>query len=148
MEELMQGPIAGEGLTQDPENPAPWETAPEYTKIEDFMDDLFLNLTQEDNIDGVLDALRKEIPAEDVAQMLLFQAMSSGKITPDLVLGGLEPTIYMLIGLGEYAGIDVVLYPEDDMIDSDGFEEDAKFEEIPTPKGISKSLVDKIKEGK
>lgn len=155
---MLDGPIAGEGLTQDPENPQPWETAPEYSNLEDFIDDLFLNITGEDNIDGILDPMRKGIPIDDIAQLLLFQAFSSGKVSTDLMMTAIEPTIYMLVGLATFAEIeDPVLYPEDDMLGNGESEisaleqaakgEDVSLEELPVPKGVSKSLVDKLKEG-
>lgn len=156
--QLIDGPIPGESLTQDPQNPQPYETAPEYTALEEFVDDLFLNITQEDNIDGVLDAVRKGTPIEDVAQLLLFQAMSSGKITTDLMLTAIEPTIYTIMGLATFAEIEnPVLYPEDSMIDDDeeaisqleaaAEGDNIKLEDLPVPKGVSKSLMDKLKDG-
>lgn len=147
---LLDGAIPGESLTQDPENPQPYETAPDYVNLEDFIDDLFMNVTKEENMDGILDALRKEVPVEDVAQMLLFNAFSSGKINVDLQMLAIEPTIYMLLGLSEYAGIAPVLYPEDDMIDDQEDEiEQLKgdFENIPAPEGVSQTLLGKLKEG-
>lgn len=117
---LLDSAIPGEGLTTNPDSPSKWETPPDYVRVEEFMDDLVMNITKEDNLDGVLDPIRKGIPIEDVAQMLLFQAFTDGKITPDLMLGSIEPTITTLIGLAEYAGIpDPVLYPEDDMLDDE-----------------------------
>lgn len=147
---MLDGAIPGESLTQDPENPQAYETPPEYTKLEDFIDDLFMNVTKEDNLDGILDAMRKDVPVEDVAQMLLFNAFSSGKINVDLQLLAIEPTIYMLLGLAEYADIDPVLYPEDPMdVDPEDELQELKgeFKDIPKPEGISKSLLGKLKEG-
>lgn len=152
---MFDAPVPGESLTQDPDNPQPYETAPEYTAVEDFMDDLINNITDEDNIDGVLDPIRKGIPIEDVTQMLLTKAMHSGKINTDLMLTAVEPTLYLLMGLSEYAGIeDPVLYPEDDMLDDEedemraleeaGGSDTKSFEEIPRPKGVSKSLLKKL----
>ena len=160
-EQMMpESSIPGESLTQDPDNRQDYETPPEYTELEDFIDDMFMNLTEEDNLDGVLDPLRKEIPVEDVAQLLLFQAMSSGKINTDLMLMAVEPTIFMLLGLATYAGIEgVVMYPEDDMQDEDeelsAMESAAKeqgntnvkLEELPAPSGMSGSLIDKLSKG-
>lgn len=162
---MFDAPIPGESLTSDPENPAPYEKAPQYTDLKSFIDDLFLNLTSEDNMDSILDPLRKGIPVEDVAQVILFNAFSSGKINTDLNLLAIEPTIYMLIGIGQMAGVeDMVLYPEESfdlddqeqakLLTEDGsrIEEGAKapdISEIQAPKGISQSLIDKLtQEGK
>lgn len=153
---MFEAPIPGESLTQDPQAPQDYETPPKYTALEDFMDDLSTKLTDPDNMDGVLDPIRKGIPLEDVMSMILFKAMSSGKITVDLQLSAMEPTLYLLIGLSEYAGIEnPVLYPEDDMIDEDEDQisilkeaigdEDVDFDDRPVPQGVSKSLLEKVK---
>lgn len=154
---LLDAPIPGESLTQDPDNKQPWETAPEYTKLEEFMDDLFMNITNEGTFDGVLDALRQGIAVEDVANMFLLQAFVSGKITVDLQLMAVEPTIFMLIGLGEYAGVkNMQLYPEDSMVgeETDAIKaleeaagEKVTIAEITAPAGISPELLAKLKEG-
>ena len=155
---LLDGPVPGESLTADPENPNAWETAPDYSELELFIDDLFMNITSEEQLDGIMDPIRKGVALEDVAQMLLFQAMSTGKINTDLMLTAIEPTLYMLIGLSEYAGVtNPTLYPEDSM----GPEEDdevsrleaaadggaTKMEDLPAPDGVSKSLLEKLKGG-
>lgn len=160
---MFQSAIPGESLTADPSQPAPFEKPPQYVEVEKFIDDMFMNLTHEDSLDGILDPIRKGVPLEDVTQMLLFQAFSTGKISPDLQLLAVEPTLYMLIGLSQYAGIeDAVLYPEESF-DLDGpetiglLEEDGDrieageaapdIKDIKAPKGMSKSLIDKLKGG-
>ena len=163
-EELMfQAPIPGESLTADPENPSDFEKPPKYVEVEKFIDDLFMNITDEEQIDGILDPIRKGVPIEDVAQMLLFQAFATGQISPDLQLLAVEPVLFMLIGLSQYAGIDdAVLYPEESfglddqevkgLLKEDGDNIDPgeaapKIEGIKEPKGMSKSLIDKLKQG-
>ncbi len=163
MKNMFDAPIPGESLTSDPENPAPYETAPEYTDVKSFIDDMFMNLTSEDNLDGILDPLRKGIPVEDVAQVILFTAFSQGKITTDLQLLAIEPTIYLLIGIAQMAGVEgLVLYPEEsfdldedeevELLNQDGErigegDKAPDIKDIKAPKGISKSLIDKLTQG-
>jgi len=61
-------PIPGQSLTQDPDNRQPYETPPEFTNLEDFMEELFTELTGEDQLPKVLNAMRKEIPVEEVSE--------------------------------------------------------------------------------
>lgn len=160
MSGLFEAPIPGESLTTDPDSPAPYETPPEYTKVEDFVDALFMRVSDEDNLDKFMDPIRKGTPIEDVAGMILFQAFSSGKITPDLQLMAVEPTIYMLIGLSQFVGIeDAELYPEEPFALSEseeigvleGPEGENKPEKAPdikdmkAPQGMSRSLISQIK---
>lgn len=160
---MFDAPIPGESLTADPENRASFEKPPQYTDVKEFIDDLFMNLTAEDNFDGVLDSLRKRIPVEDVAQLLLFNAFAAGKVNTDVQLLAVEPTIYLLIGLGQMAGVeDMVLYPEETfdmsqeeqiaLLTQDGEridpgEQAPDIKELEVPDGISKPLLQKLTKG-
>lgn len=140
----LSGPTPGESLTADPETKAPFETAPEHVGVDQAMEDLFMRVTEEEALDQLLNLMRSETPLENIAQVLLFAGFREGKFNPDLMLMMIEPTIYILVWLAEYAGIDPVLYPEDDM--GTAFdEEDFDIENVPAPEGISTDLMSKIK---
>lgn len=162
LKNMFDAPIPGSSLTSSPESPQAFEKPPEYTDLKDFIDDMFMNLTDEENMDGILDSMRKGIPVEDIAQLLLFNAFATGKITPDLQLLAIEPTIYLLLGVAEIGGVhDVVLYPEESMglgeeeeielLNQDGKRleqsKPPKLNEIQPPEGISKSLINKLSQG-
>lgn len=118
MEELLQAmPVAGQSLTQDPNNKLPFEQPPEFVNLQDFMEELFIQVTEPTKLPAVLDSMRKGVPVEEITQATLEQAFRKGKISPDLLMLAIEPTIYMLIALATYAEIDPVLYPEDPMED-------------------------------
>jgi hypothetical protein len=68
----------------------------------------------EDTLDGILDNMRDGLPLEDIAQVLLFEGFSQGKFNPDVMLNAIEPTIYLLAFLANYAEIPAVIYPEED----------------------------------
>lgn len=122
LDAMMQDhPIPGQGMTQDPDQPLPHEKPPEFTDLADFMEELFMELTDEDRLPRVLGALRAELPVENIAEKILRLKVQKGAINVDLMIMGIEPVIYMLISLATYAGIDAVLYPEgDDELDDDG----------------------------
>ena len=112
--EMMEDhPIPGQSLTQDPEQRLPFETPPEYSTVQPFIDNLFLDITEKGKLDGILDSLRKQVPAEEVARVILSSNFRKGKISTDLLLLSIEPTILMLIALGVHSGIDVQLIPSE-----------------------------------
>tara|TARA_R110002096_G_scaffold429565_1_gene642554 strand:+ start:162 stop:767 length:606 start_codon:yes stop_codon:yes gene_type:complete len=120
MEEMLQtNSIPGQSLTQDPENPQGYETPPEFTDVQDFIEESFLQLTEPSSLSPLLQAMRGNIPVEHLAEKFLMKAMQAGKITPDLLMLSIEPIIYTMISLATYAKIEPVLYPEDNMIDSE-----------------------------
>lgn len=116
---LSDNPIPGQSLTQDPNQRLPYEGPPRFTDQRPFIDHLFNQLSNEDVLPGILQTMRKEVPVEDVARKVLRKQLMNGNINPDLMLLSIEPTIYMLIALATYAGIDPILYPEGDFDEED-----------------------------
>lgn len=110
----LDAPIPGQSLTDSPDNRAPFEQPPQFVDEEEAVREIFLNLTDEDKVDDVLDVLRMGTPVEDLAETILFAGFREGKFTPDLMLLLIEPTIYLIMAIGEAAGIDYEIYPEED----------------------------------
>lgn len=120
MDEMMQDhPIPGQSLTQDPDTKLPMEGPPEFTDQQEFIDHLFITLSDEDILPGLLEAMNLKVPVEEVALKVLRGHIRKGKINTDLMLLCIEPTIYMLIAFATYAEIDPVLYPEGDLDDEE-----------------------------
>lgn len=118
MEAMMQSvPIPGQSLTQDPSNRMPYETAPKFDDLQEFVDESFLLISDPEKLPLLLDAMRKKVPVEYIAQKFLMSAVSKGQINTDLMMSAIEPTIYTLIAMATYGGVDPVLYPEDEMED-------------------------------
>ncbi len=115
---MKANPIPGQSLTQDPGSKLPFEQPPKYTDLQEFIDDTFLKLSDPDRLPQLFEVMNSGIPLEHIAQKLLMKSFQSGDITPDLLLSSIEPTIYMLISLATYGGVDATLYPEDDMMDA------------------------------
>ena len=112
-------PIPGQSLTQNPDNPAPYERPAEYTDLQEFLEESFLTMTTPEKLPLLLDSLRKGIPIEYITEKYLMNSFSKGEISADLLMLAIEPTIYTMIALATYADIDPVLYPEDDMADDE-----------------------------
>jgi hypothetical protein len=116
---MMTAPIPGQSLTQNPESKMPYETPPKFSDIQEFIDETFLRFTGEDGLPDLLDAMRTGLPVEHIAEKYLNKTFRDGDITPDMLMLAIEPTIYMLISLATFAEIDLVLYPEDPMIEEE-----------------------------
>ena len=157
-------PIPGESLTSSPENPKAWERPPEFTKEDDAMKAIYLLLTEEDKLRILVNTIDNGVPLDEIAQVLLYKGYTEGKFNPDLMLLLIEPTLYLLISIADYAEIkDYVLYagedndpdtqiPEDDIIpidvDGDGKpDKAAPSKQVKEPKAdsVSASLLQRIK---
>jgi len=117
--DMFDSPTPGSSLTSDPQNPRAWETPPEFNTEEEALKNIFMNLTDEDNHEQLLNSLRDGNPIEMIVQILLFKGFQEGKWSPDLMLLLIEPTIYIVMWLADQAGIDATLDS-----DGDNWEED------------------------
>ena len=125
MSEMLEAnSIPGQSLTQNPENKAPWETPPEFTEIQDYVDEAFLDISNPDTLPTLLSAMRHEAPLEYLVEAYLQKDVQKGKITPDLMMLAIEPVIYILITMATYAGIDPNFQEEADFDDEEGLNEE------------------------
>ena len=154
-------PIPGESLTASPDTPKAWERPPQYTDEEDAMRAVYMVLTEQDSLRGLIEIISEGTPLDEIAQVVLYKGYVEGKYTPDLMLLLAEPTIYLLIAIADYAEIkDYVLYdgedddpdamiPEDDitpvnMDDDDEESDETEVKAKPSKEGISDSLLSRI----
>jgi hypothetical protein len=155
-------PIPGESLTASPDNAKSWERPPEFTDEEQAMMEVYLVLTEQDALKELVKIIDSGVALDEIAQVILYKGYTEGKYNPDLMLMLIEPTLYLLISIADYADIkDYVLYegeeddpdtkiPEDNItpIDIDG--DDIPDEPVtaraePTEDAVSSSLLAKIK---
>ena len=104
-------------------------------KIE-AMEALYLLLTEKERLTDLIKIIDDGVPIDEIAQVVLYRGYTQGQYNPDLMLMMIEPTIYLLIAIADYAEIkDYVLYegedddpdteiPDDDVtpVDMDGDE--------------------------
>ena len=154
-------PIPGESLTTSPNTPNAWERPPQYADEDKAMEELYLLLTEKERLTDLIKIIDDGVPLDEIAQVILYRGYTQGQFNPDLMLMMIEPTIYLLIAIADYAEIkDYVLYseeeddpdtmiPEDDVtpIDMDGdsnSDKEIETKPIPKPDSLSKSLLSKV----
>ena len=152
-------PIPGESLTTAPDMQKAWERPPQFTDPDDCMENVYLELTSDEALPELVNMINDGIPLDEIAQVVLYRGYTQGLWNPDLMLLLIEPTIYLLIAIADYADIkDYVLYEgeEDDPdtiiqddnitpinIDDDEEEEKPRVEK-PSKDVINPSLLAKI----
>ena len=110
-------PIPGESLTSSPDNAKAWERPPQYTNEDKAMEGLYLLLTDQEKLPELIKLIDSGVPIDEIVQVILYQGYTAGQYNPDLMLAMIEPAIYLLIAIADYAEIkDYVLYEgeEDD----------------------------------
>ena len=127
----MGRPIPGQSLTNDPENPAPFEKAPEMTNVHEASMYLWDFVTEEETYAALMTAIDSEVPVMHIVQTILFNEFQQGKWNPDLMLMLAEPLAYMLIALAERLDLDIKIDNEEEEGDVFGVEmEERKLEEL------------------
>jgi|TARA_R110000868_G_scaffold218376_1_gene468616 hypothetical protein len=114
---LFDKPIAGQSLTNSPENKYAWEQAPKYTSVKDAREAIFLNLLEPQTLKSVQELMMTDVSVNAIAEVVLTDGFRKGKFNPDMMLNLLEPTMYMLMAIAEKSGIEP-------MVDGEGPEED------------------------
>ena len=153
-------PVPGESLTASPETPKAWERPPEYTDEDEAMMAVYMILTEQDTLRGLIEIISDGIALDELAQVILYKGYTEGKYTPDMMLMLAEPTIYLLIAIADYAEIkDYVLYSEEDGdpdseipgddvtpvdMDGDGIPDEPKAKVEPKKDSVSESLLSRI----
>ena len=112
-------PIPGQGLTNDPDNPWPWEKPPEITNLEDGVQYVFGRLIEPEAYSSIMNVIDDGTPWMDVTQGILCKGVTEGKWNLDLMMLLAEPTAYMLMALAERADIDFKVYRGEEEDDDD-----------------------------
>ena len=115
-------PIPGESLTTAPDMPKAWEQPAQYVDQNKAMEAVYMELTEEDTLRKLINMINDGTPLDQIAQVTLYKGYTEGKFSPDLMLMLIEPTLYLLIAIADYAEIkDYILYNEevDDEQDTD-----------------------------
>lgn len=140
--------IPGQSLTNDPENPAPFEKAPQYTSVHEASEAIFAELILKENYVPLMQAIASGTPVMEVVQVLLFSGFTQGKWNPDLLVMLIEPVAYMILALAERIDIDPVIYEGEDQDDeNDERTFGTKFEELALQKIDKNAKNIKVPEG-
>lgn len=132
-EAKMDRPIPGMSLTNDPNNPAPYEQPPKFTNVHEANNYLWEFITSEQAYGNLMNALSQGVPVMKIVEVVLFNEFQKGSFNPDLMLMLAEPLAYMLIALAERLDIDVEidLEAEEDENDIFGVEvQEGKLEKL------------------
>lgn len=130
--------IPGQSLTNDPNNRAPFEKAPEFTVLRDAIEYLFVKFTDETFYIPTMQKISEGVPIMEMVQLVLFTGFTKGKWNPDLMLLLAEPATYMLMAFAERAGInDYTIY--------NGEEDEEAAEEVALDNKVEKELIERFK---
>ena len=121
-----EGPIPGQSLTGNPDEPQPCEQPPEHVTLDGALNGLFDFMTEEETYINIVTALGDGMPVTGMTQMILEDGFQKGSWNPDLMMQLIEPTMYMIMSMAEKSGVKYKIDQEDD----------PDVEELGTPEEI------------
>jgi hypothetical protein len=155
----MDRPVPGMSLTNDPDNPAPYEQPPKFTNVHEASQFMWEKLTSDETYASVMTGISKGVPVMPIVQIVLFDEFQKGSFNPDLMMMLIEPTAYMIIALAERLDLNIKVDTDDD--EDEGEEkvfgvsmQEQKLEQLREAAGPSKKVpeglltVDQINEMK
>jgi hypothetical protein len=98
--------IPGQSLTNSPETPHRWEQPPEFSEPHKAMLQIFETITEKESLSNILLSLSKKVSVVDLSSIILYSGFIEGKWNPDLMTLLMEPTMYMIMYLGDKANLD------------------------------------------
>ena len=101
--------IPGQSLTNSPETPHRWEQPPEFTEPHKAMLQIFETITEKESLANILLSLAKGVSVIDLSSIILYTGFIEGKWSPDLMILLMEPTMYMIMYLGDKAKLDYLM---------------------------------------
>ena len=98
-------PVPGQSLTDEPGN-YPWEHPPQFTDVQEVMDNLYDSLTTPKNAQQLIAMLDAGVPVEAVVRVITFAGFMEGKFNPDIGFTIIEPLMNLVSAIGIRAGVD------------------------------------------
>lgn len=116
--------IPGQSLTSNPDEPRPFEGAPEFVNFKEALDYTVGELLEKDTYMSIMAAVGDGVPILDLVMQITYVGFRDGRWNPDLMMMLIEPLIYVLMALAEKADIEYRIDDEDDDDDDDSMLEE------------------------
>jgi len=136
-------PIPGQSLTNNPDEPLPFEGPPKFVELAPALDHIFLQLTNSESTGDLKKILTSGFPVATMTEQLLMIGFSEGLWNPDLMMLLLEPVLYMIISVADRLGVqNIIIEPGDDP----NTDEISDKEVIDKVNAVKKRVITAIKE--
>lgn len=127
-------PTPGQSLTENPETPNAWEKPPQITTKEDAINYFLEVFLEEETFLSLMDLLNQGVPVMGLVEFYLTQAFQEGIVNADLMMLLAEPLAYILMGLAERQGIEVIIVDDPEEEDEGTNIMRTKLQTITEPK--------------
>lgn len=98
-------PIPGQSLTNNPDESYPWEKPVTFSNPREALNEITKLVLQPEAMKNVVRALGNGASVGDLATSILYAKFFEGEINPDVMMLLIEPTMYLMMSIGEEANI-------------------------------------------
>lgn len=112
MADIFDKPIPGQSLTQEMGS-MPFEQPPQYTDIEEALEEIFDKLTSTSKVTELVLTLEQGVPVEMLARTIVFDGFLKGKWTPDMAMLMVRIVAAMIISIAVKKGVSPTIFNED-----------------------------------
>lgn len=126
-------PLPGQSLTNNPDQSYPWEKPATFSNPREALNEITKLLLQPEAMKNIVKALANGASVGDLASAVLYAKFFEGEINPDVMLLLIEPTMYLMMAIGEEANIKYNIDNDDlDEFDEDDEDVQNKINEFKT----------------
>jgi len=104
--------IPGQSLTDEPGS-RNWEKPPKYVRPQEALDYIWSKLMEEQQFIKMVALMEAGLPAQGIAETILFAGFTEGLWTPDVMIIIGKPVLAMVAAIGQRAGIKVKIGASD-----------------------------------
>ena len=97
-------PVPGQSLTDKPGN-YPWEHPPQYNDVDQVLELIFDQVTNERFAKQIISMLHAGVPVEAIVRVITFSGFLNGKFNPDVGFIVIEPLMNLISAIGIRAGV-------------------------------------------
>ena len=111
-------PVPGQSLTDKPGN-YPWEHPPQYTDVDQVLELIFDQVTNERFAKQIISMLHAGVPVEAIVRVITFSGFLNGKFNPDVGFIIIEPLMNLISAIGIRAGVPNIRLSLEDLDEMD-----------------------------
>jgi len=121
--------IPGQSLVNNPQTPYNWEKPAKFANPKEALQNLSNELLQKEALESIVFSLAEGVSVEDLTSSILFAKFYKGDINPDTLLTLIQPTMYLVMAIGDEGGVNFNI-EANDVNEIDPEDEQEKIQEF------------------
>lgn len=121
--------VPGQSLVNNPETPYNWEKPAKFANPREALKKISDELLQKEALEAIAFSLADGVSVEDLTSSILFAKFYKGDVNPDTLLTLIQPIMYLVMSIGDEAGVNFNI-EANDVTETDEEDEEEKIKEF------------------